>query len=81
MFFALIHLVNREPLAICLPHRFAAGVAAFGMVLRGSKHRGLTNYESVMDMAGGALGQDEGGYRREFMELVRKAKSLHPELR
>ena len=27
VFFALIHLVNREPLAICLPHRFAAGVA------------------------------------------------------
>jgi len=56
--------------------RFAAAVAGFGMLLRDSPHRGNLTYESVLEEAGASLGRDPSGYRKEFVELVRKAKGL-----
>ena len=58
--------------------RFAAAVAAFGMVLRESEYRGSATLESVIALGRGALGEDEGGYRAEFIKLVEqvRAKSL-----
>ena len=46
------------------------------MILRGSEHRGTGNLAAVAEIAGGALGDDPGGYRAEFVDLVRKAQSL-----
>jgi Mg-chelatase subunit ChlD len=56
--------------------RFAAAVASFGMILRNSQHRGSATLEGVAEIASGALGKDEGGYRAEFVDLVRKAQAL-----
>jgi Ca-activated chloride channel family protein len=56
--------------------RFAAAVAAFGMILRASESRGEATLPMVADIASGALGTDEGGYRAEFLDLVRKAGAL-----
>lgn len=56
--------------------KFAAAVAAFGMLLRGSPHAGDANYDAVLELAGEGLGSDPQGYRTEFVELVRKAKAL-----
>ena len=58
--------------------RFAASVAAFGMVLRNSPHRGQATLPAVEEYAAGALGSDKNGYRAEFLDLVRKARSLAP---
>lgn len=55
--------------------RFAASVAAFGMLLRDSKQRGTATYEDVLQVAQGAVGEDEGGYRAGFLDLVRKARA------
>jgi Ca-activated chloride channel family protein len=55
--------------------RFAAAVAAFGMVLRGSDQKGAATLPLVAKIAGGALGRDDGGYRAEFLDLVRKAEA------
>jgi Ca-activated chloride channel family protein len=55
--------------------RFAASVAAFGQLLRGDTHLGNFGYEDVIALAKGARGDDEFGYRTEFMNLVRLAKS------
>ena len=55
--------------------RFAAGVAAFGMILRGSEQRGEATLPFVAKIAGNAVGPDAGGYRAEFLDLVRKAES------
>jgi Ca-activated chloride channel family protein len=52
--------------------RFAAAVAAFGMILRDSPHRGTANHDLVLELAGNGLGQDPHGYRRGFLELVRR---------
>jgi Ca-activated chloride channel family protein len=56
--------------------RFSAAVAAFGMLLRDSEHRGAASFRDVQDMAQSALGDDETGYRKEFVELVRTAGEL-----
>jgi Ca-activated chloride channel family protein len=53
--------------------RFAAAVAAFGQVLRGSSLRGSTSLAQVREIAAGALGADPGGYRQEFLRLVDQA--------
>lgn len=58
--------------------RWSAAVAAFGMILRDSPHRGDTTCATVLDMAQGAVANDASGYRAEFVELVKKAQSLSP---
>jgi len=56
--------------------RFAASVAAFGMLLRRSPYSGDADWRMVLDLAEGGLGRDEGGWRREFIDLVRHAQTL-----
>ncbi len=56
--------------------RFAAAVAGYGMLLRGSPHCGNLTYEQVGLIAADSRGDDKGGYRREFVELVRKAAQI-----
>ncbi len=52
--------------------RFAAGVSAFGMLLRDSKFKGSATYDMVLELCGA---QDRE-LRKEFIELVNKAKRL-----
>ncbi|UQA60125.1 vWA domain-containing protein [Polyangium aurulentum] len=56
--------------------RFAASVAAFGMILRESPHKGEATMAEVVRIAESSLGEDPGGYRREFVALARSATSL-----
>ncbi len=56
--------------------KFAAAVAAFGMRLRGSQHVGGITYDAVLELADEGRGKDPQGYRAEFVELVKKAKTL-----
>jgi Ca-activated chloride channel family protein len=56
--------------------RFAAAVAAYGMLLRTSPHKAKADWKLVVDMAESGKGKDTGGYRAEFIELARKAGGL-----
>ena len=56
--------------------RFASAVAAFGMLLRDSEHRGDASWSLVRELAEGAQGTDVGGYRAQFLELTRLAQEL-----
>ncbi len=56
--------------------RFAASVAAFGLVLRDSPYKGAANLDLVRQLAEGARGRDPNGYRGEFISLVNQAHSL-----
>ena len=56
--------------------RFAASVAAFGMILRDSPYKGDVSLDTVMGMAQQSRGADRGGYREEFISLVRRARAL-----
>jgi Ca-activated chloride channel homolog len=55
--------------------RFAVSVAAFGEILRGGKHTGGFGYDDALRIAAGARGDDPFGYRTEFVQLVRAAKT------
>ena len=56
--------------------RFAAAVAQWGMLLRGSPHAGDASYEDVLELARGALGRDEHGDRAGFVRLVQSSRRL-----
>lgn len=57
-------------------YRFAAAVAGFGQILRGSQYTGSFDLESVAALASGARGNDAYGYRGEFLSMVRTADAL-----
>jgi Ca-activated chloride channel family protein len=55
---------------------FAAAVAEFGMILRDSQYKGDASADSVLELAEKGLGEDENGYRLEFMMLVDRYEEL-----
>ncbi|HZJ16093.1 MAG TPA: von Willebrand factor type A domain-containing protein [Chthoniobacteraceae bacterium] len=56
--------------------RFGAAVVGYGMLLRGSPHKGSTNWELVHELAIEGKGDDRDGYRAEFVGLVERARAL-----
>jgi len=57
--------------------RFATAVAGFAELLRGGRYNGGLSYDDVLRMANGAKGKDEFGYRAEFIQLVRAARTAN----
>lgn len=55
--------------------RFATSVAAFGEILKGGQHTGKLTYDDVLRLASAARGEDPFGYRSEFLQLVRAART------
>ncbi|MDR2126179.1 MAG: von Willebrand factor type A domain-containing protein [Prevotellaceae bacterium] len=56
--------------------RFASAVAMLGQLLTDSAFKGDSNYEKVITIAKSALDNDEQGYRREFVRLVKTLKGM-----
>jgi Ca-activated chloride channel family protein len=56
--------------------RLAAAVAGFGMVLRDSPFKGTAAIADILAWMGSETGEDRGGYRREFADLVGAARRL-----
>jgi Ca-activated chloride channel family protein len=63
--------------AASVPHDlgFAASVAGFGELLRGDANIKQFSYDDVIALAQATKGDDPFGYRAEFINLVRLAKS------
>jgi len=59
--------------------QFASAVAAFGMLLRSSEHKGLANWDWLVDTATENTGPDRNGFRAEFVQLAKKARMLSNE--
>jgi Ca-activated chloride channel homolog len=55
--------------------QFSTAVAGFAQLLRGGQYTGKLRYDDVIEDADGALGSDRNGYRAEFVQLVRKART------
>ena len=53
--------------------KLAAAVAAFGMLLRDSPHKGDATYERAAEWARAAVGADPGVYRAELVRLIETA--------
>ncbi len=64
---------EREPDA---DFKFAAAVAAFGMALRDPSWNGGRGFDTALTLAQSGLGEDPGGWRAEFLTLVRKARGI-----
>lgn len=60
--------------------RWASAVAGFGMLMRDSEYKGDLTYDQVIAQAKTALGKDEFGYRREFLDLAETASKLQATL-
>ncbi len=56
--------------------QFAAAIAGFGQLLRGSDYLGDWSWDDAVNLANGAQGDDTFGYRREAINLMRLAESL-----
>jgi Ca-activated chloride channel family protein len=56
--------------------RFAAAVAAWGLVLRDSPFKGSATFARVGEWARAAVGPDTDGHRHEFVSLVARSAEL-----
>lgn len=56
--------------------RFASSVVGFAHLLKQSHYWQDISYQDIIDLAQGAKGKDEFGYRAEFINLVRSSASL-----
>jgi Ca-activated chloride channel family protein len=56
--------------------KFAAAVAAFGQKLRGGTYLESFSYDDIENLARQSRGNDQHGYRSEFMQLVSLANTL-----
>jgi Ca-activated chloride channel family protein len=68
-------LINR-PSRMTANVGFASAVAEFGMLLRGSPSLGRASFESASARAKQFQGEDEDGYREEFIRIVDRAANL-----
>ena len=72
----LTHVQMDRPSAMTANLGFASAVAEFGMLLRESPSRGDASFESAASRARTFRGQDDEGYRNEFIQLVERASNL-----
>jgi len=56
--------------------RFAAAVTEFGMILRNSEYTGSATVDEAVKLAKSARGNDDEGYRSEFIRLMETAKGM-----
>jgi Ca-activated chloride channel family protein len=55
--------------------RFATAVAGFAELLRGGKYSSTLTLDDVLHIASASRGEDDFGYRAEFLQLVRSART------
>lgn len=56
--------------------KFVCAVVQYGMLLRNSEHKGESSFKSALALAKEGKGEDEAGYRGEFIRLVSLADKL-----
>jgi Ca-activated chloride channel homolog len=55
---------------------FAAAVSEFGMILRNSEFKGSSTLENAISLAGKSRGEDEDGYRAEFIRMIKTVRDM-----
>jgi Ca-activated chloride channel family protein len=72
----LSRVLMNQPAPMTANLGFASAVAEFGMLLRGSPSLGRASFEAAKTRAKQFQGDDEEGYRGEFIHLVDRAATL-----
>ena len=57
--------------------KFICGVLEAGMLLRNSDYIGTSSFDEAKELARAGKGEDENGYRGEFIRLISLADKLH----
>lgn len=55
---------------------FAAGVAAYGMILRNSPYMGTATFDMAYELVQGGTHFDPFGYRADLLNIIKKAKQI-----
>lgn len=55
---------------------FAAGVAAYGMILRNSPYMGTATFDMAYELVQGGTYFDPFGYRADLLNIIKKAKQI-----
>ena len=50
--------------------KFAAAIAELGMILNESEYKGISDFDSVISLAREGIGEDEFGFRTEFLHMA-----------
>jgi len=61
-------------------YKFSAAVAGFAQLLRGGENLSTMNKKDIIDLAQQGRGEDLHGYRGEFINMVKLAQALSPQL-
>ena len=72
----MIHIQKDELTELSEDLKFASAVALFGMQLRHSKYHNKSTIQDVIKLATQGRGEDNDGYRAEFVRLVESFQSL-----
>ena len=72
----VVKLPRREDVRLTANLGFSAAVAAFGMLLRDSTHKGDASWPLAADLAARYRGDDPDGSRAQFAHLVEMAEAL-----
>jgi len=56
--------------------RWSAAVAELGLLLRSSEFKGEASFEQALELAKSAKGNDEEGYRAEFIRMLKSIRDL-----
>lgn len=75
----IVHPVANDPMPLARTSdnfRWSASVAAFGMLLRDSEFLNGYTSDEIAELATSAKGEDEEGYRREFINMVQSFGTL-----
>ncbi len=73
-----VPLVDKGGNNVSSDFRFAAAVAMYGQIVRGSQFSGDGTLDKVIALARQGLENDPQGYRREFVRLAESTKGLMP---
>lgn len=71
-----LDIVPSDVLNVSSELNFAAGVAAYGMVLRNSPYKGESSFKMAAELASAGLDFDPYGYREDFIDVVNAAAKL-----
>lgn len=71
-----VPLVDKGGDNVSTDFRFASAVVMFGQLLGDSQFKGNSSYDRVIELAQQGLDNDEQGYRREFVRLVKTVKGM-----
>lgn len=71
-----IPVVDNKKNNVSSDMKFASAVAMFGQLIKDSDYKGTASYDKVIALAKSGLGDDDNGYRREFVRLAETAQGL-----